>query len=416
MNQPTATTVKQILNQNQPRRRGIIIAFAVIAAIAIVVGLTLPADNNTSPQYTSAEITRGDLTIEVTATGTLAPLNQVDVGSEISGTLEEILVDFNDRVRQGQVLARINSDEQRARVVQTEAALAVAEARVLQANATVLETNLKLKRCQTLAEKGLCPPQDMDAVRAAYARASADESSTRAQVSQARATLDAERTRLAKTVIHSPINGIVLKRQIEPGQTVAASLQAPVLFTLAENLAQMELRVAVDEADIGKVHEGQAATFSVDAYSERIFSATITQVRLAPISEGGVVSYETILSVNNEALLLRPGMTATAQITVEEIHDSVLAPNAALRFVPLMPLPATQKGSFIDQLLPRWGNRTRPQRQDTKGKKQVWILDNGQPRAIEVKTGPSDGHMTQILAGQLQAGMSVITDAISKSQ
>jgi HlyD family secretion protein len=414
MSQPTQTPtqVEQVLEQDHPQRRKLVVISIAVALAVIAAIIFFSGKEETPMQYTTGEVTRGDLTIQVTATGTLEPLNQVDVGSEVSGTIEAVLVDFNDRVKQGEVLARLNTDEQQAKVTQSQAALEVAQAKVLQSSATVLETDLKLKRCKTLAEKGLCPPQDMDAAQAAYARAQADEASAKAQVSQARATLDAEQSRLSKAVIRSPIDGIVLQRQIEPGQTVAASLQAPVLFTLAENLAQMELKVAVDEADIGKVREGQKATFTVDAYGERVFPADITQVRLAPLSEGGVVSYETILSLDNEKELLRPGMTATAHITVQELHDALQVPNAALRFTP----PVTQtkeKGNFLDQLFPRWGRRDRTTQQESK-QKQVWVLENGQPRAIEVKTGPSDGRTTQITGGELQAGMKVITDATSK--
>ena len=411
--QPTATKVEQVLAQEKPRRRGLIIVLLLIAFVILAVSQMFSSNDETPLQFDTSEVSRGDLTIQVTATGTLEPLNQVDVGSEMSGIIETVSVDFNDRIKQGQVLARLNTDEQRAKVVQTQAALEVAGARVLQAAATVLETDLKLKRCQTLAAKGLCPPQDQDAAQAAYARAKADEASAKAQVSQARATLDVEQTRLDKAVIRSPIDGIVLKRQIEPGQTVAASLQAPVLFTLAENLAQMELRVAVDEADIGKVREGQAASFTVDAYRDQVFPASITQVRLAPLSEGGVVSYETMLALSNEELLLRPGMTATAHITVEQIDDTLLVANAALRFVPPTP-PTKQKVGFMDQLMPRWGSRSRPTRQGDNKVKQVWVLEGNQPRALEVKVGPSDGRMTQVMDGELQSGMLVITDASSK--
>ncbi len=412
MNQPQPT-VEQVLTQQKPRRRGLIIIILLLLFAGAALFRLFAANDEAALQFVTSEVVRGELTIRVTATGTLEPLNQVDVGSEMSGIIESVLVDFNDRVKQGQVLARLNTDEQQAKVVQTQAALEVAEARVLQAAATVLETELKLTRCQTLAVKGLCPPQDQDAAQAAYARAKADEASAKAQVSQARATLDVERTRLAKAIIRSPIDGIVLKRQIEPGQTVAASLQAPVLFTLAENLAQMELRVTVDEADIGKVKEGQAATFTVDAYRDQVFPASITQVRLAPSSEGGVVSYETMLALNNEALLLRPGMTATAHIIVEQIADALLIPNAALRFAPPTP-QARQKAGAMDQLMPRWDSRGRSTRQG-KPLKQVWLLAANQPRAIEIETGASDGRVTQVLSGDLQIGMPVITDASSKN-
>lgn len=406
-------TLRALLAQNRPRRRNIIITVVVLLTVIALFLLMPRGEQQSAPKFVTAAVERGDLTITVTATGTLAPLNQVDVGSEISGMIDTIAVDFNDRVKRGQVLARINTDEQQARVVQSRAALEVAEARVLQADVTVQETNLKLKRCETLAQQGLCPTQDMETVRAAHDRAAADAASTRAQVSQAKATLAAEESRLAKAAIRSPINGIVLKRAIEPGQTVAASLQAPILFTLAESLSQMELRVAVDEADIGQVHVGQKASFTVDAYGERTFPAKITEVHLAPQSAAGVVSYETILALDNKDLMLRPGMTATARIVVEEIKDALLLPNAALRFTP----PATEekeKRSFMDQLFPRWGGRpNRPKKDENSKEKQVWILKEQQPSAITIKTGASDGRMTQLLEGELQAGAELLVDVAS---
>lgn len=408
------SNIHQVLEQNRPHFRWWWFIALLILGALLAFWLLGANEEGAQFQFVTAEVERGDLTINVTATGTLEPLNQVEVGSEVSGMIESVLVDFNDQVKRGQVLARLNTDEQKAKVVQARAALEVAEAKVLQAEATVLETDLQLKRCQSLAPEGFCSPQELEAYQAGYARAKADMASAKAQVSQARATLDAERSRLAKAEIRSPINGLVLKRQIEPGQTVAASLQAPVLFTLAEDLSQMELLVAVDEADIGKVSKGQSATFSVDAYGEHTFPARITQVRLAPLSEGGVVSYDTILSLNNDELLLRPGMTATAHITVQKIKNALLVPNGALRFVPPTP-KAEDEASFMDQLLPRWGRRSRPTDKSLGKVKKVWILLDGKPVPVEVTTGDSDGRMTQIIDGKLQPGMSVITDAREKS-
>ncbi|MDH5301765.1 MAG: efflux RND transporter periplasmic adaptor subunit [Gammaproteobacteria bacterium] len=312
------TSVQQVLAQGRQRRRW---PWLVLLVFILLLGWLFfgRGEQRVNIQYVTAEASQGDLTILVTATGRLQPLNKVDVGSEVSGRVDAVLVGNNDSVRQGQVLARLNTDEQKAKVLQMRAALEVAEAKVLQVQATLQESELKLQRCQSLAPQGFCSPQELETLQAVHARASADLASARAQVSQAKATLDLEQTRLAKAEIRSPIDGIVLKRQVEPGQTVAASLQAPVLFTLAENLRQMELRVAVDEADIGKVQIGQQAVFNVDAYGERQFAARIEQVYLAPMAEGGVVSYETVLSLNNDALLLRPGMTATARITVQQI-------------------------------------------------------------------------------------------------
>ncbi len=404
----SSPNIQQVLAKEKPRRRKLIISTIIVLAVVALVLMMSRGNNKETPKFITATVERGDLTITVTATGTLAPLNQVDVGSEVSGMIESISVDFNDRVKRGQVLARINTDEQQARVVQSRAALEVADSRVLQAKATVQETQLKLKRCETLAQQGLCPPQDMDTVRAAHDRAVADEASAKAQVSQAKATLDAERTRLAKAVIRSPINGIVLKRNIEPGQTVAASLQAPVLFTLAESLSQMELHVSVDEADIGQVHAGQNAIFNVDAYDNRSFPAKITQVRLAPQSAAGVVSYETLLAVDNKELALRPGMTATARIVVQEIKDALLLPNTALRFTPPVTAAKDERG-FMEKLFPRWGGSSNRDKNDGNNRqKQVWVLKDQQPSAITIKTGASDGRMTQLVEGDLQAGAELL--------
>lgn len=406
----TSPDIHALLAHSKPRRYRAIIIAAIVVALASAAFLLLRDEGKGAPKFVTAPVERGDLIITVTATGTLAPVNQVDVGSEISGKVDTVAVDFNDRIKRGQVLARINTDEQRARVVQAQAALEVARARVLQAEATVKESGLKLKRCETLALQGLCAPQDIDTLNAARDRAVADAASARAQVSQTQATLDAEQSRLSKAVIRSPIDGIVLKRSIEPGQTVAASLQAPVLFTLAESLSQMELRVAVDEADIGLVRAGQQASFTVDAYGERSFPAAINQVRLAPQSAAGVVSYETILAVDNQDLALRPGMTATARIVVDEIRAALLLPNAALRFTPPITQSKEQRG-FMEQLFPRWGARAPRARSEGGNKqKQVWMLQDQQPAAITVRTGASDGRMTQLVEGDLQAGALLLVD------
>ncbi len=257
----------------------------------VAVWQSRDATNNV--QYKTQDARRGNLIITVSATGNLEPTNQVDVGSELSGIIDSVRVDYNDRVKAGQILAELDTDKLRAQVLQSEAALAAAEAKVRESQATVLETKLKFQRCQRLAEKQLCAQEEVDTDSAAYKRAQAGEGSARAQVSEARAKLDADRTNLAKTAIHSPIDGIVLVRNVEPGQTVAATLQAPVLFTLAEDLAKMELHVDVDEADVGLVKAGQTATFAVDAYPDRSFPAHITQVRYGSQTVDGVVTYET---------------------------------------------------------------------------------------------------------------------------
>lgn len=379
---------------------------------ALVLGALLwSPGQDPAPRYVTAEARRGDLTVTVTATGTLQPVNQVEVGTEVSGTIETVEVDYNDRVRVGQVLARLDTDKLQAQERQSEAALALARAGVREAEATLVETRNKLARIKELSAKGLASQEDRDAAEAAHARAQAALAVARAKVVQAEAQLDADRTALEKAVIRSPIDGIVLKRQVEPGQTVAASLQTPVLFTLAENLAQMELNAAVDEVDVGQVAAGQQASFSVDAYPERRFPATVTQVRYAPEEVDGVVTYGTVLAVDNSELLLRPGMTATVDIVVARREDALLVPNAALRFSP----PRRASGgsgsrSLFSRLFPRPPARQPRQPDEAEERTRVWVLDGGQARPVHVKAGASDGQMTEILAGELAAGAKVIVD------
>lgn len=395
-----------------------LVSIAVISVIAIAGWLIFANGESQSVHYKTANVSRGSLSITVTATGTLEPVNQVEVGSEISGTINAVLVDFNDRVKQGQVLARMNTDQLQAKVDQAKASLNLARAQVKQSEATVIETRNQLNRARKLAETGMCSEQDCDSAQAAYDRAVANLESARAQVVQAQASLNAELTTLAKATIHSPIDGIVLSRDVEPGQTVAASFQTPVLFTLAENLTQMELHVDVDEADVGQITVGQEAQFSVDAYANRRFPARITEVHFASQTIDGVVTYETVLSVDNSELLLRPGMTATADILVRQVDDALLVPNAALRFRP--PEPAqqtTRSGGLMGRLIPRPPQAPKP-REETgdadNSQQRVWLLNDDTLMPVPVTTGATDGINTEITGGAVEPGMALIIDTISK--
>ena len=412
------------LNQTNDRRRGYIKWGGISVAIVVLVIIVLQLFSNGISQtvrYKTAEVTRGNMTVTVTATGTLQPVNQVEVGSEISGTIKTVLVDFNDRVKQGQVLASMDTDQLQAKVNQAQAALQLARARVKQSEATTIETRKILTRFTELAKKSFLSQQDWDAAQASYDRAVADLTSARAQVVQSQASLDAESTTLAKATIHSPINGIVLKRDVEPGQTVAAAFQTPVLFTLAENLTQMELHVDVDEADVGQVAEGQVAEFTVDAYANNNFPAKIIEVHFASQTVDGVVTYETVLSVDNSDLLLRPGMTATADIVVKQVEDALLLPNAALRFSPPIQEEKIESdgGSLISKLMPRPPRPSSNRNDTTKADKKqqlVWVLRGDQAVAIAVATGSTDGIMTEITSGDLQPGMALIVGIVSSGQ
>jgi len=309
----------------------------------------------------------GTLVVEVSATGNLQPTNQVDVGSELSGIIERVYVDENDRVKKGQVLAVLDDSKLNDAVQRSRAALAAAEAQALQAEATVAEKQAALKRLQRVAAQSngaYISPSDMDTAEANAKRADADLASARAGVAQARAALKTDETNLTKASIRSPIDGIVLTRKVEPGQTVAASFQAPVLFTLAENLTKMELQVDVDEADVGQVKVGQQATFTVDAWPGRRHHAVISRVGYGSQEKNGVISYLTVLDVSNDDLSLRPGMTGTAQITTVTRDRVLLAPNAALRFSPPTAdaTPQKKRGSVVGALMPRPPQAPRPRR------------------------------------------------------
>jgi HlyD family secretion protein len=372
--------------------------------------------------YTTQPTQIGDLTVTVTATGTLQPTNQVDVGSELSGTIRSVAVDFNDSVTVGEVLAKLDTTRLDAQVLQSKAALDAAQARLGQTQATVVESDAQLARLERVREisGGKVPSQqELDAANAIALRARSEVASARAAIAQAKATLDTQETDLGKAEIRSPIDGIVLLRAAEPGQTVAASLQAPILFTLAQDLTRMELHVSVDEADVGQVSEGQEATFTVDAWPDRTFTARVAQVRFgSTITEGvGVVTYETILEVDNAERLLRPGMTATAEITVKKVAQALLVPNAALRFKP----PAEAAGSsggLLRAFIPGRPGRgaRRPSDDGTKSAREesVYLLDDGVPKAVTVEVGASDGGFTEVTPGTLEPGTELIVDAVAK--
>ena len=351
------------------------------------------------PSYATREVRQGDLTVSVSATGNLRPVNQVDVGSEQSGKITAVYVDVNDRVVKGQRLAELDTRRLVDAVNQNRAQVAAAQAQVSQAQAQVALATLR---------------------------------SALAQVDVSRAQLSSAQTNLTIAQIVSPVNGVVLSRDIEPGQTVAASLNAPVLFTLAEDLTQMEVEVSVDEADVGQVKEGQSATFAVDAFPGRNFPAKVTRVNVgsnsastasssttstASSSSGTVVAYTAVLSVNNSDETLRPGMTATADIVTQELRNVLLVPNAALRFKPSA--GAGRGGGITSTLIPRRrGNRPTREVSFGAGSSQtVYVVgEDGKPKAIQVVVGASDGSRTVITGGDLKPGMRVITGQLAAGQ
>ncbi|MGZ8445771.1 MAG: efflux RND transporter periplasmic adaptor subunit, partial [Candidatus Binatia bacterium] len=416
----TSEDIRKVLGlgeapQGRRRARVAVIALALLLMVGLAIWYST-ARNGAAVRYRTAKVTRGDLTVSVTATGTVQPVNQVDVGTEISGTVRTVEVDYNDRVKIGQVLARIDTEKLQAQVLQSQSTLESAQAKLTDAQATVVEMRDNLERFKRVREMsgGQVPSQrEFDAAAALLKRALSNEAALTAQISEAKWKLSIDQTNLSKAVIRSPINGVVLKRQVEPGQTVAASLQTPVLFTIAENLAQMEVQVDVDEADVAQVKLGQQASFTVDGYPGRTFNAVVKQVRFGPETVQGVVTYKTLLSVDNSDLALRPGMTATANITVQRVANVMLIPNTALRFSPPVTDQAAQpSGSLISRLFPRPPASRPRDAAEAKGKQRIYVLRDGQPSAVAVSTGSSDGVMTEITTGDITVGTEVVTDII----
>lgn len=379
------------------------------------------AQQGNGVEYRTVEVRRGELRVTVSATGNLQPTTQVDVGSELSGTIAAVFVDDNDKVTQGQELARLDTRKLRNQLTEAQASLAAAEAQVLQARASVAEARANLERLRhvsRLSDGKVPAPAEIDAAEATLKRSEAATSSALAAVEQWRAAVGVVETNIGLSSIRSPIDGIVLARLVEPGQTVAAQMQAPVLFTLAENLTQMKLEVAVDEADVGQVKEGQPASFTVDAWPDREYPSRITRVGFGSQEQDGVISYKTVLTVDNDDLSLRPGMTATAEIETDRRENVLLIPSAALRYVaPEQSGASAPSRGLLSALLPRHpGSLQRPAGRGTSsnGLQRIWVLENRQPRAVQVRVGASDGTSTEVSADGLHEGMQVIVERMEK--
>jgi HlyD family secretion protein len=361
-------------------------------------------------RYTTQVVRRGGIVVNVRVTGTIEPTDQVEISSELSGTIRSVHVDFNDAVKKGQMLAELDTETLDAQIASARAALAAREAKVNELSATVTEMQAAYSRAKTLRKRQFLSEQGLEQARAAYARSVASLSSARADVQTARADLKAKQTNLGKATIRSPISGIVLDRNVEPGQTVASSLQAPVLFKLAQDLKRMQLEVDIDEADV-QVQEGDSATFWVEGFPDKTFPAQISAVRYSSETVEGVVTYKAILTIDNSELLLRPGMTATADIRVEEVKDALLVPNAALRFEPPEEA-ADDNRSWLQRLMPRGPGRGASQPSKSPGTgKSVWVLVNKQAVERSIKTGVTDGMSTVVTGGELKFGENVVVDA-----
>jgi len=379
-------------------------------------------------EYRTAAVERGDLEATVTATGSLKGLDTVEVGAEISGIVKSVSADFNDQVEAGQVLCEIDPAQLAASRNQTQAQLVAAQAELGNRKATAEEARLTAQRSQALFAEGLISQQQLEAAVAAAQRADAAVKAAAAQLIVSRENLSSAQTKLDKTKIIAPMDGVVLSRTVEVGQTVAASLQSPVLFTLARDLRRMELTVAIDEADIGQVKAGQKASFVVDAFPDRTFPAELKEIHNIAITQDNVVSYEAILTVHNDDLALRPGMTATATIVTEARRGVLLVPNAALRFKPPSDdfggprFPGMRRsrpnGSAEPGGSARPGGSAQPGgAEGPRGGKgaTVWVLDNGAPAAAFFLPGLTDGEHTELVKSRrLTEGSQVIIDMVKR--
>lgn len=410
---PAEEMARILARSRQPRRRWpwVLLVLAVLGGLGTWAWFAF-ARTSGNVVYETAEVSRGEVVVTVTATGSVQPTTQVDVSSELSGALAEVTVDFNDRVEVGQVLARLDDTNLSDLVLTARAQLQAAEASLKQAEASAREAEENHLSQTELDKRGQSTRLKMVASEVARDKAMAMVDGAIAEVALAKARLSEAETELKKATIRSPITGVVLNRAAEPGQIVAASLNAPVLFTLAEDLARMELRVDVDEADIGRVAVGNEAQFTVDAFPGRSFPATITTVRYAPETTEGVVTYKAILSVDNSEGLLRPGMTATATIAVTVQSDTLRVPNAALRYDP--PQEAEDSGGssgrgLVGMIMPR-SSSTPALTRGGSDSQSVWVLRGGLPVEVPVQPGDTDGKVTAIAAEGLAEGDLVIID------
>jgi HlyD family secretion protein len=398
----------QLLDSKPRRRKGLVIAGLLGCAAIAALLLARPASSG-HRGYETVAVERRDLVATVSATGRLEPTDQVDVGSEISGIVARVLVETNDRVARGQVLAAIDTTKLEQQTERSRAALLSAQAALTEAGATQTAAEADLVRFEEVhrLSGGRVPSQsELDQARAAKLRADALVKVAEAGVAESRAAVLANEIDLEKSVIRSPIDGIVLERRIEPGQTVAASFQAPVLFTIGQDLSRMDLTVYVSEADVGQVEAGQTASFTVDAWPESVFTAVVRKVSFGSQTVENVVSYEAELEVANEDLELRPGMTATASIRVAERRGVLVVSNAALRFRP----PAPKESSFKFSLLPTppdLGRNEAP----TDGS-AIHVLREGALTRVAVEAGLSDGQWTEVTAPDLDEGAEVVVEIL----
>ncbi|MBI5071256.1 MAG: efflux RND transporter periplasmic adaptor subunit [Deltaproteobacteria bacterium] len=393
------------------RRWTIAIAVAVLAAGAGVWRWTA-ANGKARPAFETAAVDKGNITAKVTATGTLSAIVTVQVGSQVSGRIAELRADFNSTVKKGQLIAKIDPALFQAAVEQARANHMAAQGNLARSQAQATDADRQAARAKALAERKLIALADYETAQSTADAARAQVAASQGAVEQARAALHQAQVNLAYTDIVSPTNGVVISRNVDVGQTVAASLQAPTLFVIAEDLAKMQVDTSVAEADVGRLRAGMEASFTVDAYPSERFQGKVRQIRNAPQTVQNVVTYDAVIDVDNPALKLKPGMTANVTFIYAEKDDVVRIPNAALRF---RPPPDLLKGSGGAGAARAGGNARAPREGETRDRRTLWVLREAGPAPVRVRTGISDGSTTELVEGELQPGDKVITDAAGGS-
>ncbi len=400
------------------KKRSTWLLLAVVAVIGGAAAYYHANADDDRPQYTTATITREDLVDSVEATGTLGAVTTVQVGSQVSGTIASLNADFNSEVKKGQVIARLDPSLMQAQVDQAAATIERLQADVDRAQAALEDARLKAERGRELLKQGLVPRADVDTAESTERQAEASLQSAKANVTQARASLNQNRVNLGHTVITAPVDGIVISRNVDVGQTVAASMSAPTLFVIAKDLTRMQVEASVDEADIGRIQSGQPVTFTVDAYPRETFTGTVSQVRLQPVVQQNVVSYITVIDVPNPEKKLKPGMTATVTIEIARADDVLTVPNSALRFRPTGAgaggRTQRQPGRATGPVATSGGARRGTAGGSSEPGRRIWTLSpDGQLQPVRVETGLSNGTATAVSGDDLREGMTIVTGVVN---
>jgi HlyD family secretion protein len=407
------------------KKRSALAIGVLVVIIAAVVGYYRSIQGEDTPTIVTAPVTSGDVIEAVDATGTLQAVTTVQVGTQVSGTIKALHADFNSRVRRGQVIAELEPSLFEAQVEQARASLVRLEAEASRAAVQREDAQRKLRRAQELAERQLIPATELEAAEMMARQADASVRSADAQVVQARASLNQSEVNLAHTIITAPIAGIVISRNVDVGQTVAASMQAPTLFVIARDLAEMQVNASISESDIGRIRAGQSVSFGVDAYPGEVFIGQVSQVRLEPVVQQNVVSYVTTIDVSNRDLKLKPGMTANVTVETARMTNVLRLPNAALRVRPSDEMVA----AFGRQPAESEAGRAilgPPHERGTAGVRGadigtpsrpavVWVSKGGQLAQVPVRVGVTDGNYTTVLAGALSEGTEVVTSISRQS-